>query len=362
MQNDKSALIAMSGGVDSSVAAYLMTKQGYKCIGATMRLHGDSNVDLSEDNICCSTKDIEDAANIASRLNIPYNVLDYTVDFKTKIIEKFIRTYEAGGTPNPCVDCNRDMKFGKLLDYADKAGVHYIVTGHYVRVGYDESRGRYLLRKASDLSKDQSYVLYTLTQEQLSRTIFPLGELTKNEAREIAEQQGFCNSKKHDSQDICFIPDGDYVSFMEDYTGKKYGAGDFIDLSGNKRGEHKGAVRYTIGQRRGLGISAEKSLYVVKKDMAENIVYVGDEADLFRTTLYATDMNWISIPTPKEPVRCKAKTRYRQKEQWATAYPNDDGIRLVFDEPQRAITVGQAVVMYDDDIVVGGGTITAVEK
>ena len=361
MQKDKSAIIAMSGGVDSSVAAYLMVKQGYRCHGTTMRLYRNSDIGRSEYHTCCSQKDIDDASDIAFQLDIPYDVLDFTMNFKSQVIEKFIRTYEAGGTPNPCIDCNRYMKFDKLLDYADEVGAYYIVTGHYVKVMYDEAKGRYLLRKAADLSKDQSYVLYMLTQEQLARIMFPLGSLTKTQAREIAEQQGFCNSRKHDSQDICFVPDGDYVKFMEGYTGKKYGTGDFVDASGNKIGEHSGAVRYTIGQRRGLGISAEKPLYVYKKDMSKNEVYIGDEKALFRTTLYASDMNWISIPTLEEPMRCKAKTRYRQQEQWATAYPNGEDVKLVFDEPQRAMTVGQAVVLYDDDIVIGGGTITTVE-
>lgn len=358
MQRDRNAVIAMSGGVDSSVAAYLMTKNGYTCIGATMRLFRNPDIGICSFHTCCSQKDIDDASDVAFMLNIPYEILDFTADFKEKIIEKFIKTYEAGGTPNPCIDCNRYMKFDKLLDYAERKGLSYIVTGHYARITYDKMSKRYLLRKAYDDDKDQSYVLYMLTQEQLSRIHFPLGVMKKADVRRIAEQQGFCNSGKHDSQDICFVPDGDYARFMESYTGKKYPEGGFLDMSGNVVGRHKGAVRYTIGQRKGLGIAAGEPVYVLSKDMDENTVVVGSEEQLYHITLIADDMNWISISEINEPLRCKAKTRYRQQEQWASAYPLDSGkIKIIFDEPQRAITSGQAVVLYDGDIVLGGGTI-----
>lgn len=357
----KSALIAMSGGVDSSVAAYLMITQGYRCEGATMRLYRNSDIGRCEYHTCCSQKDIDDASEVAFQLDIPYEVLDFTEDFKEQVIKKFIETYEIGGTPNPCIDCNKYMKFNKLVTYADKAGFSNVVTGHYARIEYDEAIGRYLLRKAVDISKDQSYVLYMLTQEQLSKIVFPLGELKKTDVRRIAEKQGFCNSQKHDSQDICFVPDGDYVKFMESYTGRKYPRGDFIDTLGNAVGKHNGAVRYTIGQRKGLGIVAETSLYVLRKNMTENTVYVGTEDNLYSTTLIASDMNWIAISTLEEPLRCKAKTRYRQQEQWATVYPHgSEEIKLVFDEPQRAMTIGQAVVLYNGEVVIGGGTIISV--
>ena len=358
MQRDKSAVIAMSGGVDSSVAAYLMTREGYRCMGVTMRLFRNPDIGLCSFHTCCSQKDIDDASDVAFTLDIPYEVIDFTEGFKEKIIEKFIKTYEAGGTPNPCIDCNRYMKFDKLIDYADDAGFDHIVTGHYARIDYDENSGRYRLLKALDESKDQSYVLYMLTQQQLSRIKFPLGEMKKTDVRIIAEQQGFCNSAKHDSQDICFVPDGDYAGFMEKYTGKSYPEGDLLDVSGKVLGRHRGAVRYTIGQRKGLGIAAGEPVYVVSKDMEKNTVVVGAEGHLYHTSLVADDMNWISVPGTEEPLRCRAKTRYRQQEQWATVYPLGQGkIEVRFDEPQRAITAGQAVVLYDGDTVLGGGTI-----
>ena len=243
----------MSGGVDSSVAAWLMREQGYRCEGTTMRLYRNADIGLSQFHTCCSQKDIDDASGVAFQLDIPYEVLDFTMDFRNQIIGKFIRTYESGGTPNPCIDCNRYMKFDKLLRFAEEKGLEYVATGHYALIEYDEVSGRYLLKKALDDSKDQSYVLYMLTQDQLSHIQFPLGGKMKKEAREIAEQLGFCNARKHDSQDICFVPNGDYVKFMEQYTGKHYPAGAFLDLEGQPVGRHCGAVRYTLGQRKGLG-------------------------------------------------------------------------------------------------------------
>jgi tRNA-specific 2-thiouridylase len=358
MTEPKSALIAMSGGVDSSVAAYLMVEQGYRCQGTTMRLY--RNEDLGENNFhtCCSAKDIEDASEVAFQLDIPYEVLDFTPDFQEKIIQKFIRTYEAGGTPNPCIDCNRYMKFEKLLRYAEEQGLNYVVTGHYARITFDEATGRYLLRKGLDDSKDQSYVLYSMTQEQLKHTLFPLGELHKTQVREVAEKLSFVNAKKHDSQDICFVPDGDYVRFMEDYTGKHYTPGPFLNTAGQVVGQHKGTVHYTLGQRKGLGLAMGEPVYVCAKSTQDNTVTVGPESALYTKGLLADEVNWISIPELTEPIRVKAKTRYRQQEQPATVYPAENGqIRLEFDQPQRAVTPGQAVVLYDGDIIVGGGTI-----
>ncbi len=361
MANNKSALIAMSGGVDSSVAAWLMQQRGFRCEGTTMRLYRNEDIGRSQFHTCCSQRDINDASEVAFQLDIPYEVLDFTMGFKSCVIEKFIRIYEAGGTPNPCIDCNRYMKFDSLLRFAREKGLEYIVTGHYARIGYDEASGRYLLKKALDLSKDQSYVLYMLTQEQLSHTLFPLGEMTKAQTREIAEAHGFCNARKHDSQDICFVPDGDYVKFMEQYTGKKYPGGPFLNLDGAVVGQHRGAVRYTIGQRKGLGLAMKEPVYVCKKDMSANTVSVGPEDALYSKVLFAEEMNWISVPELSAPMRIKAKTRYRQAEQWATVYPESQGrIRLEFDESQRAVTVGQALVLYDGETVVGGGTICEV--
>ncbi len=350
-------LIAMSGGVDSSVAAFLMRKQGYNCLGTTMRLYNNKDNSSGSLHTCCTEKDVEDAADCASRLDIPFEVANFTADFKEKIIDKFIRTYEAGGTPNPCIDCNRYMKFGKLIELAKRRGLFYICTGHYARI--EEHDGRFLLKKAVDEVKDQSYVLYSLTQNQLEHIKFPLGELTKTEVRALAEREGFLNAHKHDSQDICFVPDGNYEAFMEKYTGKSYSEGDFIFPDGKVAGKHHGAVGYTIGQRRGLGISYSEPVYVYDKDMKNNIVYVGTENMLYSTGLIADDVNWIAFDKLSDKLRVTAKTRYRQKEFPATVEPLDDNrFKLIFDEPQKAVTRGQAVVLYQGDIVVGGGTIT----
>ena len=358
--NNKKALIAMSGGVDSSVAAYLMKKAGYDCLGTTMRLYRNNDIGLNNFHTCCSQKDIDDASEVAFSLGIPYEVLDFTFDFKEKIIGKFISTYENGGTPNPCIDCNKYMKFDKLLKFAEEKGMDYIVTGHYAKIEKQEN-GRYFLKKAEDLSKDQSYVLYSLTQEQLKHILLPLGNMSKSETRKIAEESGFSNSKKPDSQDICFVPDGDYVKFMENYTGKKYPEGDYMSADNKVLGRHKGAVRYTIGQRKGLGIALGEPAFVYKKDMELNEVFIGKEELLFKKVLIADELNWIAFEEPLKPIRVKAKTRYRQKEQSATVTPlGNKTVKIEFDEPQRAITVGQAVVMYDGDIVVGGGTIKEV--
>ena len=359
-QNTKrpGALIAMSGGVDSSVAAWLMQRDGFDCTGVTMRLTRNEAVNTEGLHTCCSERDIEDAAEVAYAMDIPYEVLDFTADFQEKIIDKFIRVYEAGGTPNPCIDCNRYMKFDHLLRWAEAHGLDHVVTGHYARVEQDEATGRWLLKKGLDENKDQSYVLYVLTQDQLAHTKFPLGGMDKPSIRKIAEEQGFCNARKHDSQDICFVSDGDYVGFMERYTGKYYPDGDFLDVNGNVVGRHHGAVRYTCGQRKGLGLALGAPVYVCGKDMEKNTITVGPESELFKTTLIAGDFNWISVPELTAPMRVKAKARYRQVEQPATAYPLENGlVKVVFDEPQRAITRGQAVVLYDGDVVVGGGTI-----
>ena len=343
------ALIAMSGGVDSSVAAHLMQRSGFECIGATMRLC---------DGLTPPTTGVADAQNVANRLGMAFYVFDHTALFREKVVDEFIRCYEQGGTPNPCVYCNRHLKFDALLQEAEKLDCQYIVTGHYARIEQDPDAGRYLLKKAPDTAKDQSYFLSCLTQYQLARTKFPLGDMTKEQVREIAQTQGFLNAKKKDSQDICFIPDGDYRTFMEQYTGKTYAGGDYLDLDGNVVGKHTGAVGYTIGQRKGLGIALGEPAYVCSKDMAANTVTLGPDSALYSNTLRAKDWNWISIAELNAPLRCKARVRYRHTEQPATAYPEENGIvRIEFDEPQRAITPGQTVVLYDGDTVIAGGTI-----
>ena len=354
-------LIAMSGGVDSSVAAFLMKEQGCECIGATMKLFHNEDIGVSRTKTCCSFEDVEDARLVALRLGIPYYVFNFSDDFKGQVIDRFISSYERGAIPNPCIDCNRYLKFERLYERARILGCDAIVTGHYARI--EQENGRWLLKKSLDESKDQSYVLYSLTQDQLAHTRLPLGAMHKSETRRIAEEQGFYNANKPDSQDICFVPDGDYARFMEDFTGKHYPAGDFLDVGGRKVGTHSGAVRYTIGQRKGLGLAMGAPVYVCAKDMQANTVTVGPESELFDTIVYANEVNWIAIPELKGPLRVTARTRYHQTEQPATVYPaGPDSFRLEFDQPQRAPTPGQAVVLYQGDVVLGGGTITQVAK
>lgn len=349
------ALIAMSGGVDSSVAAYLMQRAGYDCAGAIMQLCNHTLPGYSPHD------GVADAEAVASKLCMDFHCFDNTRDFRQYVVDPFIQTYEAGGTPNPCVFCNRHLKFGIFLEKALSMGFDCIATGHYAKIQFSPDTGRYLLRRAGDPGKDQTYFLYSLTQHQLSHTHFPLGELTKEQAREIAQALGFLNARKRDSQDICFIPDGDYFQFMQSYTGKSYPQGDFLDSCGKVIGKHNGAVGYTIGQRKGLGLAMGQPVYVTAKDMPRNTVTVGTNDDLMHRTLRATDWNWIPFPSLTEPIRVTAKVRYRHTEQPATVYPEHGGYaRVEFDEPQRAITTGQAVVLYDGDLVIGGGTITEV--
>ena len=346
MEN-KRAMIAMSGGVDSSTAAYLTQQAGYECIGATMQLLPDSSTD--------------DALQVTQRLGIPFHAFDMIRQFQQIVMDAFTQAYEQGLTPNPCILCNRELKFGLLLQKALELDCDKVVTGHYARIEQDAATGRYLLKKAPDTAKDQTYFLYSLTQHQLSHTLFPLGELSKAQVRQIAQEQGFLNAQKRDSQDICFIPDGDYPAFLRRHTGKEYPQGSFLDLQGNVVGTHQGAVNYTLGQRKGLGIALGAPAYVCGKDMAANTVTVGPDEALYRRELMATEVNWISIPELTFPMRIAAKARSRMQEQPATVYPLEDGsVRVEFDQPQRALTPGQAVVFYDGDTVVGGGTITKV--
>ncbi len=351
------ALIAMSGGVDSSAAAWLTREAGYDCIGATMQMFDSSLLPPG----CCVSTDWEDAKAVASKMVMPFHTIDAREEFSRHVVDHFVRTYEEGRTPNPCINCNRHLKFDLFLRKALELGCEKIVTGHYARIEYSEERNRWLLRKASDETKDQSYVLYCLTQEQLSHTLLPLGGLTKEQSRAIAETQGFLNARKRDSQDICFVPDGDYVAFMQRYTGKRYTPGDFLDLKGSVVGRHKGAVCYTLGQRKGLGLAMGAPVYVCAKDMEKNTVTVGPNEALFATTLLAKDFNWIAVSELTAPMAVTARARYNQKEQPATVYPAENGlVKVVFDQPQRAMTPGQAVVLYAGDLVLGGGTITEV--
>ena len=355
---NKKAMIAMSGGVDSSVAAFLMKEAGYDCIGATMKLFANEDIGVSKEHSCCSLDDVEDARSVAESLGMMHYVFNFAERFSEDVIDRFVKAYENGMTPNPCIDCNRFLKFRKLFQRAKELECDYVVTGHYAQISYDENTGRYLLKKAVDPTKDQSYVLYSMTQEQLAHVLFPLGGMTKARAREIAEANGFVNARKHDSQDICFVQNGKYSEFIEQYTGKTYENGDFVGNDGTIFGQHKGIIRYTIGQRKGLGIAYKKPLFVTKVDPEKNQVILGDNEDLFSREFTASDINLIAVDHIAEPMRVKAKVRYRQQEQWATVtQTGEDTIHVLFDEPQRAITKGQAVVLYDGDVVVGGGTI-----
>ena len=358
------ALIAMSGGVDSSVSAALMVKDGYECIGVNMKLHAGSAEDETGGKTCCSLTDAEDARSVCHKLGMPFYVFNFTADFEKEVIGRFVCAYECGATPNPCIDCNKYMKFSKLYDRAKILGCDTIVTGHYARIEWSEERNRWLLKKAKNEPKDQSYVLYFLTQEQLAHTRFPLGAFDSKEAiRAIAAEYGFLNAKKQDSQDICFVPDGNYVKFLKDYTGKEYAPGEFVNTAGLVIGTHQGAIRYTIGQRRGLGQGFNGRAYVLSKDMQKNQVTLGSNAELFSNRLIADSFNWSAIDTPMEPIRCKAKHRYQARETDCTATVLPDGrVQIQFDEPVRALTVGQAVVLYDGDIVVGGGVIREVDS
>ena len=373
-------MIAMSGGVDSSVAAYLMLQQGFECIGATMKLYDNPDIGLDEHHTCCSLSDVQDAKAVANHLGMDHFVYNFRERFEAWVINRFIDSYKRGETPNPCIDCNRYLKFSGLFRRARELDCGYVVTGHYARVKRDEVSGRYLLQKAVDATKDQSYVLYTLTQAQLAHLLLPLGGYTKTEIREMAQSEGFVNARKHDSQDICFVPGGDYAHFIEEKTGPSK-PGHFVDPVGHILGEHKGIIHYTIGQRRGLGIAFGTRMYVVDIDAEKNQVVVGNNDDLRSAVVYADRLNLISISEITGPLRCKARLRYSMKEQPCTVTPLTEPIMesgsdskasespinpalkicVEFDEPQRAPTKGQALVLYDGDNVQGGGTICGYE-
>lgn len=337
-------MIGMSGGVDSSVAAYLLKEQGYDCIGVTMKLYGGA------------AHDAADAKSVCRKLSIPHYTFDFTAEFDRCVMAPFVSAYEAGQTPNPCIACNRNLKFHAMWQRAEELGCAFLATGHYARVL--RVGDHYCLKTAADAEKDQSYVLYFLSQAQLAHTLFPLGGLTKAQVREIAAAQGFASAQKPESQDICFIPDGDYGGFLERYTGKTYAPGPFVDRTGKVLGTHRGAVRYTLGQRKGLGVPAATRLYVTGKDMGKNTVTLGNNAELFTEYLTARDVCLTAGEALSDGQRLTAKVRYRQSPQPCRVYSAGPGeLRVEFEEPQRAVTAGQAVVLYDGDTVVGGGTI-----
>lgn len=352
-------VVAMSGGVDSSLTAALLVKEGYEVIGVTMRL-SDETREYSEldDRGCCTLKAVDDARKVADTLGIPHYVMNFRDMFQEKVIDYFIDEYAKGRTPNPCIACNRHVKFEGLLQRSLALGAEFLATGHYAKIEHDEGAGRYLLCKGNDTAKDQSYALYHLNQQSLHHFMLPLGDYTKVQTREMAAKFNLSVADKPDSQEICFIPNDDYKSYLEMKVPEALKQGDIVDLDGNVLGRHNGVPLYTIGQRKGLGIAAKTPLYVVGLDLAKNKVIVGENKNVFAKELIAHDMNWITLDRLCDPLRVKAKIRYGAKEEMATVVPiHEDVVRVVFDEPQRAITPGQSVVFYDGDHVVGGGVI-----
>ena len=352
----KKVMLGMSGGVDSSVAALLLLKAGYDVTGVTMRLRPDKYMSESQAGGCCSLDDIDDARRVAYKLGIDHLVLNFTDAFEKDVIDYFAAQYAAGLTPNPCIACNRHIKFDAMLRRAKELDFDYIATGHYAIIEQNQN-GRWLLKKAP-ASKDQSYVLYSFTQDALSRTLMPLGNYTKPQARKMAEEAGLPVAHKPDSQEICFVENNDYASFIENYTGKTSPAGNFIDKDGNILGRHLGITHYTIGQRKGLGISFGKPMYVTKIDTVHNEITLGEEGSQYSNSLIASDLNFIPFDTLDKEMQITAKVRYQSQPANAKLIPlGGDKVRVEFEQPQRAVTPGQAVVFYDGDIVVGGGTI-----
>lgn len=354
-------LIAMSGGVDSSAAAALCLQQGFSCAGATMKLYENEEIGVHS-RTCCSLSDIEDARAVCARLHIPYYVFNFTREFRRDVMEPFTACYRQGSTPNPCIECNRHLKFDRLFRRAQVLGYDYLCTGHYARIEQDTSTGRWLLKKARDEKKDQSYVLYGMTQEQLSHTLFPLGDLCKEETRALAARLSLSTAQKQDSQDLCFVPDGDYAAFLQRFTGETPTPGPIVTLWGETLGQHQGLYRYTIGQRRGIGIPYPEPLYVVWKDLANNRLVLGRNQDLFSRRFWVEKPNLIAFSSLSQPIRCTARVRYHQQEEPLLLTPLPDGSwQGEFLTPQRAITRGQAAVFYDGDRVIGGGEISRTE-
>jgi tRNA-specific 2-thiouridylase len=363
MKMKQRVFVAMSGGVDSSVAAAMLLEEGYEVIGITMRVWSGDEPESDAPRQCCSESAARDATEVAARLSIKHYVVNYLEPFHNFVIQDFVATYLRGETPNPCIRCNRYVKFGQLLEEAVALEADYLASGHYAGIQRDESSGRYLLMKGADEQKDQSYTLYLLTQGQLSKLMFPLGNQRKEETRRIAQELGLGVAHKRDSQEICFIPDGDYGSFLKKHVRETFEPGPILALDGREIGEHRGLPLYTVGQRKGLGIPAGEPLYVVRLDTTRNAVIVGPDSAVWGKEFQARDVNWIAFSHAPEETRAKVKIRYLHKEQDATVHAIDERtVQVRFDAPQRAITPGQAAVFYDDDTVLGGGTITSTSE
>ncbi|NLI60540.1 MAG: tRNA 2-thiouridine(34) synthase MnmA [Clostridiales bacterium] len=357
--NKKRVLLGMSGGVDSSVAAYVLKEEGYEVIGVTMQIWPDLPGQVQErEGGCCSLSAVDDARRVANQLGIPFYVINFKEVFEEKVIDYFVDEYVRGRTPNPCIACNRYIKFDHFLKKALELDAFYIATGHYAAASYDSQRQRYLLKKSSAVGKDQTYALYSMTQHQLEHTLFPLGSYTKEQVRDIAKKIGLTVANKPDSQEICFVDDDDYGRFIEERLNKEIKPGNFVDTQGNVLGRHKGIIHYTIGQRKGLGIALGKPMYVVAIDPEKDLVVLGDHDQVFSKEMIVDEINFISVPSLREPTRVRVKIRYTAPEVPATLYPiKGNKIRVSFDKPERAITPGQAAVFYQDEYVLGGGTI-----